>query len=529
MVRQSDPKNARLISVAAATAIALACGTNYAYSAWAPQFAQKLKLNSTQSNLIGTTGNLGMYVSGVPFGMMVDRKGPRWGVAIGAILLGGGYYAIAQAYANDPGTFSVSVLCLFSFLTGAGSASAFSGSIKTAALNYPDSRGTATAFPLAAFGLSAFFFSTIASLVAPDDTYKFLMLLATGTFILPVISFFFLRVLPPPKYEHVPQHERQPLHRTSTSERGNPRASDEPGAPTDVSHSPTTGGVPKDYPPSRGSDESSSLLSTPSDVGDLESSKHTLPNPLDEPHHVDIRGFALLPLAEFWQLFLMLGLLTGIGLMTINNIGNDAQALWYHFDPNIPGSYISKRQGMHVSVLSFCSFVGRLTSGIGSDLLVRHLNRSRFWCLLFSAFAFLVAQYLATQISNPHYLFALSATTGVAYGVLFGVYPTLVAHAFGVHGLSQNWGTMTLAPVLSGNIFNILYGRIYDSNSVLDEHGDFYCAKGVDCYKAAYWVTFAAAVGGAAVCAWSIHHENRVHLKKGAEAGKRGLDHERQA
>lgn len=60
----------RIVSVIAATAIALACGTNvslrqpssftatttdelqYAYSAWAPQFAEKLQLSTTQSNII---------------------------------------------------------------------------------------------------------------------------------------------------------------------------------------------------------------------------------------------------------------------------------------------------------------------------------------------------------------------------------------------------------------------------------------------------------------------------------------------
>ncbi len=33
--------------------------------------------------------------------------------------------------------------------------------------------------------------------------------------------------------------------------------------------------------------------------------------------HVDIRGRALLPIPEFWQQFILLGLLTGVGLMTI--------------------------------------------------------------------------------------------------------------------------------------------------------------------------------------------------------------------
>jgi hypothetical protein len=34
-------------------------------------------------------------------------------------------------------------------------------------------------------------------------------------------------------------------------------------------------------------------------------------------HYPDVRGFALLPKVEFWQLFLTMGLLSGIGLMTI--------------------------------------------------------------------------------------------------------------------------------------------------------------------------------------------------------------------
>ncbi|KAI4924155.1 hypothetical protein J4E85_008315 [Alternaria conjuncta] len=55
MVAEEQPpthKKTRIISVVAATAIALACGTNYAYSAWAPQFADKLQLSATQSNVV---------------------------------------------------------------------------------------------------------------------------------------------------------------------------------------------------------------------------------------------------------------------------------------------------------------------------------------------------------------------------------------------------------------------------------------------------------------------------------------------
>ena len=35
-----------------------------------------------------------MYTAGVPIGMLVDSRGPRPGVAVGAVALGVGYFSI---------------------------------------------------------------------------------------------------------------------------------------------------------------------------------------------------------------------------------------------------------------------------------------------------------------------------------------------------------------------------------------------------------------------------------------------------
>lgn len=150
--------------------------------------------------MIGLAGNLGMYTMGVPVGMFVDHRGPRPAVIAGSILLGLGYFPLHQAY--DSGSGSVPLLCLFSYMTGLGGCMAFAASVKTSALNWPRHRGTATAFPLAAFGLSAFFFSLFGSLFFPGNPSAFLMSLACGTFGLTFVGFFFLRVLPPPHHGH---------------------------------------------------------------------------------------------------------------------------------------------------------------------------------------------------------------------------------------------------------------------------------------------------------------------------------------
>ena len=259
-------------------------------------------------------------------------------------------------------------------------------------------------------------------------------------------------------------------------------------------------------------DETSSLVSK----NDIRPSFDTLDDDyLDdiavEAHHPDIRGLAMLRHVEFWQLFLTMALLSGIGLMTINNIGNSAKALWLYYDDSATPKFIQQRQVMQVSVLSFGNFLGRLSSGIGSDILVKKLHMSRSWCLFISAVVFTLTQLAGSSISNPDTLVVVSAFTGVAYGFLFGVFPSLTAQTFGIGGLSQNWGAMTLAPVLSGNIFNLLYGTVYDRHSVIGHDGDRECPDGLACYRTAYYMTFFSGLAGIGVCLWSIFHERRAH------------------
>ncbi|KAK5087072.1 hypothetical protein LTR05_004243 [Lithohypha guttulata] len=438
-------------------------------------------------------GNLGMYATGIPAGMLIDARSPRWGVAVGTVFFAGGYYPIAKA---------------------------FTAAIKAAALNFPDHRGTSTAFPLAAFGLSAFVFATIALALLHDESH-FLLLLATGTVVLPAVSFFFLDTPPThTSYEQLPQHQR--LHRTQLRDERTETNGPNTGTPNKQSSSNT---FPQDstsesYSDSdvapEGDSEQSSLLSTPpSDTPNPENRK-SIDAPADTPPpDLDIRGWKLLPHKEFWLLFGLLALMCGIGLMTINNIGNMAQALWLSYDLKTPDSFIAKRQVLHVSVLSVMSFSGRLTSGIGSDVLIKRFSMSRFWCLLAASIVFILAQISALTITKPSLLVLVSGLSGFAYGMLFGVYPSLVAHTFGVHGLSQNWGTMTLAPVISGNIFNLIYGRIYDTHSVVDgENGDRKCLEGKTCYQGAFWMTLVASLGALLLCLYSIWHDNAASRKR---------------
>jgi hypothetical protein len=106
---------------------------------------------------------------------------------------------------------SVGLISLCSFLSGVGSCSAFQAALKTATLNWPTHRGSATACPLAAFGLSAFFYTVIAGFAFPGDTSSLLMLLSLATSLLVLVSIPFLIVVDHQKggdYAVLPTSER---------------------------------------------------------------------------------------------------------------------------------------------------------------------------------------------------------------------------------------------------------------------------------------------------------------------------------
>ncbi|KAF2258998.1 MFS general substrate transporter [Lojkania enalia] len=501
--KEATHRKTRIVSVVAATAISLACGTNYAYSAWAPQFAEKLQLSATQSNIIGTAANIGMYASGIPMGWITDRKSPRLAAFIGMACLGIGYFPIHSAYDDGAASMSVALISFFSFVSGIGSCAAFQGALKTATLNWPTHRGTATAFPLAAFGLSAFFYTVIAGIAFPGNTSGLLLLLSIGTSGLVLISIPFLHVVDHVHgagYKVLPTANRARrdsnlLHRTK-SNGSRYSSSTIPGSEPNNDEQDDT-------------DENSSLMSGPGDVIENDPRSHST----SHSHGLDVTGLALLYKIEFWQLWILMGLLTGVGLMTINNIGHDVQALWNHYDDSAGKDFVAHRQLMHVSIISVCSFLGRLSSGVGSDIIVKKLHMSRFWCTAISATIFMLGQIAAIRIENPNFLWVVSGLSGLAYGVLFGVFPALVVDAFGAPGFAMNWGFMTLAPVVSGNIYNLFYGAVYDAHSEVQPGGDRNCDEGLVCYRTAYYVTLASSFLGILACFWGIHAE---HVRKRA-------------
>ena len=126
--------------------------------------------------------------------------------------------------------------------------------------------------------------------------------------------------------------------------------------------------------------------------------------------------------------------------------------------------------------------------------MVNRLHASRLWCLAVACLVFFLAQVSALLIVNPNLLGLVSGLSGLAYGFLFGVSPSIVAETFG--------------------IFNIFYGKVYDSHSIVQPNGERVCLEGLDCYRSAYWVTLFACIAGSGITLWGIRHQHAKLLKE---------------
>ena len=157
----------------------------------------------------------------------------------------------------------------------------------------------------------------------------FLLMLASVTFALNSVSFFFLRLLPPSHSTLImhtghDQSNSQVLRRARSHDGRSPNHSAGGMAtrglrawePIEVfSGQDGYDGAAENVGADR--HETSSLLSQSSDFSPEVYELAGTPSKEDQSGEVDIRGLALLANPQFWQLFFLFGLLTGIGLMNI--------------------------------------------------------------------------------------------------------------------------------------------------------------------------------------------------------------------
>ncbi|CDW94464.1 hypothetical protein, partial [Sporisorium scitamineum] len=516
----------KIISLAGSVCVALSAGSNYAFSSFAPQLQESLHLTSTQINLVGIAGNAGVYLSSPLWGRFIDKRGPQTALIVAAVLVPIGYAGLSLSYTGDWSLHSTGLLFCLNLLTGLGNSGGFTAAMNAQAKSWGGSRrGTATALVLSGFGLSASFYSSLSHLLFPGNTGDYLLLLAFGSMTSMLIGLGLIKIIPPT--EAAGEREQTDTSRTSSGYLRH-RTSSDIGARATIWQQPEALSAEATddesdthdrlHPHANGAAESSrnTAVAASSDeieaTGNIDPESQGLLSGRDEskrtsradidPSQIDISGRRLFQQVDFYLIFFVMTLVSGAGLLLINNVGTITKTLWDYNHRDNPvlvaadnADLLFKRapvdiavsasdfetlkrdakaavqhlQAQQVSAISLCNFSGRIIIGLLSDLLVNKTASAanRVWLLIVVTTLALASQLLAAfpgAISTVDDLFAVSTLTGLAYGTLFGVCPTLVFEWFGMKHFSQNYGFVSLSPVVAGNVFNLLFGRIYDSH-----------------------------------------------------------------
>ncbi|KAF8607493.1 MFS general substrate transporter [Ceratobasidium sp. AG-I] len=499
---------ARSLTLVGSILVALGSGTNYVYSAYAPQLGAKLHLSHTQLNVVGIAGNLGMYCSGPFWGRVIDARGPRMSLLVAFVMLLFGYSGIRMFYTgtltlseDSPAKFNggVAALSFFSLCTGIAGNAGITSAMNSVAKSFPDRmRGSITGMVVSGFGLSAFFFSTFAHTLFPGDTGSLLLVLALGSSAPMLLGFFIVRPIPHASphglYESIPAAESQlsiaeqwdtfspveataeqeaiaHVRRTSrTREESRTRRSlsvareDMPFLVTDGissyrGRSRSAARMSLEIPDqSRESRERERSVSMHRDFIDATSIVPAI-------EVVDVHGMSLFGTSDFWLLFSVLSLLAGTGLMYINNVGSIVQALLAAGNPSWSPTDGIERQAAQVSIISVANSAGRLLIGLSADHGKNNYDTPRSYFLVVTSVIAILSQLVLMNAEVPDHIWMTSTLLGLAYGATFGLCPVLTIEWFGLSHFSANWGFVSLAPVLSGNLFNLMFGRNLDKHA----------------------------------------------------------------
>ncbi|TPX59123.1 hypothetical protein SpCBS45565_g07826 [Spizellomyces sp. 'palustris'] len=434
--------------------------------------AEKLGYTQTQMNLIASAGGLGLYLSGPAMGSFVDQYGPKKVVLASAVLLFTGYSCMALTF---NGTFAHSSFLLVAVsygLVGLGSAGSYNAAITTNVRNFhPRDHGFVVGISVSLFGLSAFIFSQLSaffyrrplsaeSLSAPHheaiDTYAFLMFLAWATGGANLVATLGLTDLSKDTGIVYQRRSSESVH--VGEERRGLLPTEEEGSGIDVR---------------------------------VEDTQPSARAPNREDRHISVDA-SLFQSTDAWILFVAFLLLTGTGLMFINNIGAIVVSLFpLASDPVL----ISKAQARQVSIISVFNCAGRIITGLASDTAQRKWGTHRLSFMIMGAGLLAVTQAALAVSSSMDVLHIWTALVGFSYGSLFSSAPVIVGTWFGIKKFGTHWGWFQWGPAAGGQLWNTVFGAIMDASRPIKPDAE---CKGSHCFQLAFVLTALRALALAA-------------------------------
>jgi len=197
--------------------------------------------------------------------------------------------------------------------------------------------------------------------------------------------------------------------------------------------------------------------------------------------------------------------------MYINNAGSIAQALFAHGNAGYDETESSAWQAAQVSIISLANCFGRVLISIAADAVKSRVHVPRSFCIPPVSALFICALLMLIMISDVHHLWAASGFIGFAYGCWFGLLPAISIEWFGLAHFSENWGIISIFPIIGGNLFSIAFGRNLDAHEpatspISDAPPSIsarQCMDGRECYVQSLYLNLLACTIALALSVWA--------------------------
>lgn len=475
----------RWTNLAAALLIILAGGTVYAFGAYSEALKATLELSQAQLELAALCGNLGNYLGTA--GFFYDKFGGVASAKFGALLIGVGY-GCQWLLATWGSAYAIELLCACCFVWGHGSGYLDCAAVGSGVAAFPRRRGAVVGLLKSFYGLASSMIILALPWLGGIDFIAALAVVAGG---LPLLALYAFEDAP----DRVGESDARDAlaGRTFTSLAGRVvafallalgvailRVVAPPSAlgfNVLVSLLVAAGLAWIVRAAARGPQREEELVD--------EEEEEDAESLIESSSEHDSHPCATLRSPEYWLLLLAILPGAGMGLMTINNLGQIVSAR----------GGVASTQRAATAVVSIANGLGRLGCGALADGIVAR-GRPRALLVvaadLMGALAMLV--FYASGTSVPTALIA-AALAGAAYGALWTLIPTLAADLFGRQHFGSNYALILPSVSLAAILFStVLAPAVYAAHA--DDDG----CTGTDCFGLTFLIT-AVSCGAGAVMA----------------------------
>ncbi|KAJ4882847.1 Major facilitator superfamily protein [Raphanus sativus] len=166
--------------------------------------------------------------------------------------------------------------------------------------------------------------------------------------------------------------------------------------------------------------------------------------------------------ADFWLIFVSLLLGGGSGLTVIDNLGQMSQSLGYD------------NTHVFVSMISIWNFLGRISGGYFSELVVRDYAYPRPVAMAVAQIVMAVG-HVCFAFGWPGAMYIGTLLIGLGYGAHWAIVPATASELFGLKKFGALYNFLTLALPVGSFVFSgVIASSIYDMEAERQAHGSVF-------------------------------------------------------